>query len=109
MENQRGQDIDDSWVRDRRKEFEELIDANRDGVVTMEELEVSAEGVPGSRGPEDGPQRGRGAACKVVLSQEGRAGRSADPGLVGLRDRPHLTAAGPQPAGRACPPARWQG
>lgn len=39
VENQRGQDIDDSWVRDRRKEFEELIDANRDGVVTMEELE----------------------------------------------------------------------
>lgn len=40
VENQRGQDIDDSWVRDRRKEFEELIDANHDGIVTMAELEV---------------------------------------------------------------------
>ncbi|XP_016076772.1 PREDICTED: 45 kDa calcium-binding protein [Miniopterus natalensis] len=39
VENQRGQDMDDSWVRDRRKEFEELIDANHDGVVTMAELE----------------------------------------------------------------------
>lgn len=39
VENQRGQDIDDSWVRDRRKEFEELIDANHDGIVTMAELE----------------------------------------------------------------------
>lgn len=41
VENQRGQDMDDSWVRDRRKEFEELIDANHDGIVTMAELEVS--------------------------------------------------------------------
>ncbi|XP_036163400.1 45 kDa calcium-binding protein [Myotis myotis] len=39
VENQRGQDMDDSWVRDRRKEFEELIDANHDGIVTMAELE----------------------------------------------------------------------
>lgn len=39
VENQQGQDMDDSWVRDRRKEFEELIDANHDGVVTSEELE----------------------------------------------------------------------
>ncbi|XP_006196634.1 45 kDa calcium-binding protein [Vicugna pacos] len=39
VENQQGQDIDDSWVRDRRREFEELIDANHDGVVTMAELE----------------------------------------------------------------------
>lgn len=42
VENQQGQDIDDSWVRDRKKEFEELIDANHDGIVTMAELEVSA-------------------------------------------------------------------
>ncbi|XP_058994195.1 45 kDa calcium-binding protein isoform X2 [Mustela lutreola] len=39
VENQQGQDIDDSWVRDRKKEFEELIDANHDGIVTMAELE----------------------------------------------------------------------
>nr|KAF6507875.1 stromal cell derived factor 4 [Rousettus aegyptiacus] len=39
VENQRGQDMDDSWVRDRRKEFEELIDADHDGIVTMAELE----------------------------------------------------------------------
>lgn len=41
VENQQGQDIDDSWVKDRKKEFEELIDSNHDGIVTMEELEVS--------------------------------------------------------------------
>lgn len=41
VENQQGQDIDDNWVKDRRKEFEELIDSNHDGIVTMEELEVS--------------------------------------------------------------------
>lgn len=41
VENQQGQDMDDSWVRDRKKEFEELIDSNHDGIVTMEELEVS--------------------------------------------------------------------
>ncbi|XP_077046295.1 45 kDa calcium-binding protein isoform X2 [Agelaius phoeniceus] len=39
VENQQAQDIDDDWVRDRRKEFQEVIDANRDGIVTMEELE----------------------------------------------------------------------
>ncbi|XP_021511770.1 45 kDa calcium-binding protein isoform X2 [Meriones unguiculatus] len=39
VENQQGQDIDDNWVKDRRKEFEELIDSNHDGIVTMEELE----------------------------------------------------------------------
>ncbi|XP_037684669.1 45 kDa calcium-binding protein [Choloepus didactylus] len=39
VENQQGRDMDDSWVRDRRKEFEELIDTNHDGIVTMEELE----------------------------------------------------------------------
>ncbi|KAM7100333.1 45 kDa calcium-binding protein isoform 2-T2 [Molossus nigricans] len=39
VEDERGQGVDDSWVRDRRKEFEELIDANRDGIVTMAELE----------------------------------------------------------------------
>uniref|UniRef100_A0A8D2PRG8 45 kDa calcium-binding protein n=1 Tax=Zosterops lateralis melanops TaxID=1220523 RepID=A0A8D2PRG8_ZOSLA len=39
VENQQGQDIDDDWVRDRRREFQDVIDANRDGIVTMEELE----------------------------------------------------------------------
>uniref|UniRef100_A0A8C9P981 45 kDa calcium-binding protein n=2 Tax=Marmotini TaxID=337730 RepID=A0A8C9P981_SPEDA len=39
VENQQGQDIDDSWVKDRKREFEELIDSNHDGIVTMEELE----------------------------------------------------------------------
>ncbi|KAM4651007.1 45 kDa calcium-binding protein [Discoglossus pictus] len=39
VENQQAQDIDDDWVRDRKKEFEEVIDANRDGIVTMDELE----------------------------------------------------------------------
>lgn len=41
VENQQGQDIDDNWVKDRKKEFEELIDSDHDGIVTMEELEVS--------------------------------------------------------------------
>lgn len=40
VENQQGQDIDDDWVRERKKEFEEVIDANHNGIVTMEELEV---------------------------------------------------------------------
>lgn len=39
VENQQAQDIDDDWVRERKKEFLEVIDANRDGNVTMEELE----------------------------------------------------------------------
>ncbi|XP_028308106.1 45 kDa calcium-binding protein [Gouania willdenowi] len=39
VENQQAQDIDDDWVRERKKEFEEVIDGNRDGIVTMEELE----------------------------------------------------------------------
>lgn len=41
VDNQQGQDIDDDWVRERKKEFLEVIDADRDGIVTMEELEVS--------------------------------------------------------------------
>ena len=41
VENQQAQDIDDDWVRERRKEFEDVIDSNHDGIVTMEELEVS--------------------------------------------------------------------
>ncbi len=41
VENQQAQDIDDDWVRERKKEFEEVIDANHDMIVTMEELEVS--------------------------------------------------------------------
>lgn len=40
VENQQGQDIDDDWVRERKKEFEEVIDTNHNGIVTMEELEV---------------------------------------------------------------------
>ncbi|KAG7252751.1 hypothetical protein CRUP_003167, partial [Coryphaenoides rupestris] len=39
VENQQAQDIDDDWVRERKKEFQQVIDANRDGIVTMEELE----------------------------------------------------------------------
>ncbi|XP_038629927.1 45 kDa calcium-binding protein isoform X1 [Scyliorhinus canicula] len=39
VENQEAQDIDDDWVKERRKEFEEVIDADHDGIVTMEELE----------------------------------------------------------------------
>ncbi|KAI4876011.1 hypothetical protein NFI96_019277 [Prochilodus magdalenae] len=39
VENQQAQDIDDDWVRERKKEFEEVIDANHNGIVTMEELE----------------------------------------------------------------------
>ncbi|NXB55370.1 CAB45 protein, partial [Struthidea cinerea] len=39
VENQQAQDIDDDWVKDRRKEFQDVIDANHDGIVTMEELE----------------------------------------------------------------------
>ncbi|XP_034029326.1 45 kDa calcium-binding protein [Thalassophryne amazonica] len=39
VENQHAQDIDDDWVRERRKEFEEVIDQDHNGIVTMEELE----------------------------------------------------------------------
>lgn len=39
VENQQGQDVDDDWVRDRRREFQEVIDGNRDGIVTMDELQ----------------------------------------------------------------------
>uniref|UniRef100_A0A8C7D6U9 45 kDa calcium-binding protein n=1 Tax=Oncorhynchus kisutch TaxID=8019 RepID=A0A8C7D6U9_ONCKI len=39
VENQQAQDIDDDWVRERKKEFEEVIDGNHDGIVTMEELQ----------------------------------------------------------------------
>lgn len=39
VENQQAQDIDDDWVRERKKEFEEVIDSNHNGIVTMEELE----------------------------------------------------------------------
>lgn len=56
VENQQGQDMDDSWVRERRKEFEELIDADHDGIVTMAELEVSGRrGGGGGGAPEDRP------------------------------------------------------
>ncbi|XP_077313698.1 45 kDa calcium-binding protein [Lithobates pipiens] len=39
VENQQAQDIDDDWVRDRKKEFEDVIDTNHDHIVTIEELE----------------------------------------------------------------------
>ncbi|XP_043919009.1 45 kDa calcium-binding protein [Protopterus annectens] len=39
VEDQQGHDIDDDWVKDRKKEFQEVIDENHDGIVTMEELE----------------------------------------------------------------------
>nr|XP_057908254.1 45 kDa calcium-binding protein [Doryrhamphus excisus] len=39
VENQQAQDLDDNWVRERRKEFGEVIDSDRNGIVTMEELE----------------------------------------------------------------------
>lgn len=41
VENQQAQDIDDDWVRERKKEFENVIDSDRNGIVTMDELEVS--------------------------------------------------------------------
>ncbi|XP_077399997.1 45 kDa calcium-binding protein [Vanacampus margaritifer] len=37
--NQQGQEMDDSWVSERKKEFESVMDADHDGIVTMEELE----------------------------------------------------------------------
>lgn len=43
VENQQAQDIDDDWVRERKKEFEDVIDSDRDGIVTMAELEVRDE------------------------------------------------------------------
>ena len=105
VENQRGQDIDDSWVRDRRKEFEELIDANRDGVVTMEELEVSA-GRPGWWGVS------RMGGCEGRPLQSGpEPGRRSwwvaqgYPELGELCDHWHLTAAH---CGRATQPAPSQ-
>ncbi|CAM9219597.1 unnamed protein product [Lampetra planeri] len=39
VENQQAQDIDDDWVRERKKEFQDVIDSNHDDIVTMEELE----------------------------------------------------------------------
>ncbi|KAM8830112.1 45 kDa calcium-binding protein [Synchiropus splendidus] len=39
VENQQAQDIDDEWVKERKKEFEEVIDSDHDGIVTMSELE----------------------------------------------------------------------
>ncbi|XP_061647084.1 45 kDa calcium-binding protein isoform X2 [Phyllopteryx taeniolatus] len=39
VENQEGQDMDDDWVRERRKEFEDAIDSDHNGIVTLEELE----------------------------------------------------------------------
>lgn len=43
VENQQGQDIDDDWVKERRNEFEKVIDSNHDNIVTMKELEVTEE------------------------------------------------------------------
>lgn len=70
VENQQGQDVDDNWVRDRRKEFEELIDANHDGIVTMAELEVST----GWGGP-GGSVGGCGGMCGR-MGWPGRHGRT---------------------------------
>ncbi|KAG7521041.1 hypothetical protein JOB18_041420 [Solea senegalensis] len=39
VENQHAQEIDDDWVRERKKEFQEVIDSDRNGIITMEELE----------------------------------------------------------------------
>ncbi|KAB0379969.1 hypothetical protein FD755_007753 [Muntiacus reevesi] len=39
VENQQHQDVDDGCVQDRKREFEELIHANHDGIVTTVELE----------------------------------------------------------------------
>ena len=44
VENQQAQDIDDDWVRERKKEFLEVIDADGNAIVTMEELEVGGSG-----------------------------------------------------------------
>lgn len=54
VDNQQGQDIDDDWVRERKKEFQEVIDADRNGIVTMEELEVGAWAEP-RRAPPPAP------------------------------------------------------
>ncbi|KAM9829932.1 45 kDa calcium-binding protein isoform X1 [Syngnathus typhle] len=39
VENQQGQEMDDDWVRERRKEFEDVMDSDHNGIVSMEELE----------------------------------------------------------------------
>ncbi|KAJ8258116.1 hypothetical protein GJAV_G00193330 [Gymnothorax javanicus] len=39
VETQQAQDVDDDWVRERKREFKEIIDANQDNLVTMDELE----------------------------------------------------------------------
>ncbi|KAM9344410.1 45 kDa calcium-binding protein [Pholidichthys leucotaenia] len=39
VENQQALEVEDEWVQERKKEFEEVIDSNRDGFVTLEELE----------------------------------------------------------------------
>lgn len=73
VENQRGQDVDDSWVRDRRKEFEELIDANHDGIVTMAELEVGM-GVLGSWGCPVGVPVARGPPARWSCARKAEFG-----------------------------------
>uniref|UniRef100_UPI00358F4654 45 kDa calcium-binding protein-like n=1 Tax=Myxine glutinosa TaxID=7769 RepID=UPI00358F4654 len=40
VENQKEQDIDDEWVRERRREFTDVIDTDHDGLVTRQELEA---------------------------------------------------------------------
>ncbi|XP_077370200.1 45 kDa calcium-binding protein [Festucalex cinctus] len=37
--NQQGQEMDDSWVSERKNEFESIMDTDHNGIVTMEELE----------------------------------------------------------------------
>lgn len=39
-ENSDVDSVNDIWVRERRNEFREVIDADKDGIVTVEELEV---------------------------------------------------------------------
>ncbi|CAB1336612.1 unnamed protein product [Coregonus sp. 'balchen'] len=38
VENQQAQDIDDDWVRERKKEFQEVIDGNHDGIEYMDPM-----------------------------------------------------------------------
>ena len=51
VENQQGQDVDDGRVRDRQREFEELIDATHDG------MDRDRGGVGGLHGPHERVQR----------------------------------------------------
>lgn len=82
VENQQGQDIDDNWVKDRKKEFEELIDSNHDGIVTAEELEVS----PGAAASRSQP-------CEALCAE--------GPADLGLRQEAMLVSSLKLPLGRS--------